>query len=321
MALSAAAYPTAANIVDNTTAATFIPELWSDEVIAAYKKNLILANMVKKISMTGKKGDTLHIPKPTRGTANAKAANTVVTIQNDTESEVLITIDKHFEYSRMIEDITNVQALASLRQFYTGDAGYALGKQVDDDMFSLSKKFGNGDGSSFVTNAAFYNDVSTKTTAYAADTIVPADIFADSFLRDMVQKMDDADAPMDGRFLVIPPALRNAIMGIDRYVSSDFVNGQGVVNGKIGELYGIDIYVSSNCPTLETAAENGATAGAIIRGALLGHKDTMVLAEQQGIRSQTQYKQEFLGTLYTADRLYGTQVLRPETGFLLAVNG
>jgi len=319
--MATSVYPATGGMVDNTSAATFIPEIWSDEVIAAYQKNLVLAPLTKKISMTGKKGDTIHIPAPTRGVATAKAENTAVTIQNAVETEVLVTINKHFEYSRMIEDITNVQALASLRQFYTGDAGYALGKQVDDDMFSLSKKFGNGDGSSFVTNAAFYNDVSTKTTAYAADTIVPADIFADSFLRDMVQKMDDADAPMDGRFLVIPPALRNAIMGIDRYVSSDFVNGQGVVNGKIGELYGIDIYVSSNCPTLETAAENGATAGAIIRGALLGHKDTMVLAEQQGIRSQTQYKQEFLGTLYTADRLYGTQVLRPETGFLLAVNG
>ena len=63
------------------------------------------------------------------------------------------------------------------------------------------------------------------------------------------------------------------------------------------------------------------SAGGAIRGAMLCHKDTMVLAEQQGIRSQTQYKQEFLGTLYTADRLYGTQVLRPETGFIMAVNG
>jgi hypothetical protein len=124
---------------------------------------------------------------------------------------------------------------------------------------------------------------------------------------------------MDGRFFVIPPALRNAIMGIDRYVSSDFVDGRGVVNGKIGNLYGIDVYVTSNCPTLETAAEN--TAGDAIRGAIMGHRDTMVMAEQVGVRSQTQYKQDFLATLYTADRLYGTQVLRPETGFLLAVNG
>ena len=319
--MATSVYPATGGMVDNTSAATFIPEIWSDEVIAAYEKTLVLAPLVKKIAMQGKKGDTIHIPKPTRGVASAKAENTAVTIQNATESEVLVTINKHFEYSRMIEDITEVQALASLRQFYTGDAGYALGKQVDDDLFTLGKSFGDGDGSNFITSATFYNDASTGTTAYAADTIVPADVFADSFLRDMVQKLDDADAPMDGRFLVIPPSMRNAIMGIDRYVSSDFVNGQGVVNGKIGELYGIDIYVSTNCPTLETASENGATAGGIIRGALMGHKDTMVLAEQQGVRSQTQYKQEFLGTLYTADRLYGTQVLRPETGFMMAVNG
>jgi hypothetical protein len=69
------------SIVNSTNAATFIPELWSDEIIAAYKKNLVLANLVNKMSMVGKKGDTLHIPKPTRGSATAKAANTAVTIR------------------------------------------------------------------------------------------------------------------------------------------------------------------------------------------------------------------------------------------------
>jgi len=318
--MATSVYPAQGGAVDNTSAASFIPEIWSDEVVAAYEKSLVLAPLTKKIAMQGKKGDTIHIPKPTRGVASAKAENTAVTIQNAVESEVLVTIDKHFEYSRLIEDITNVQALASLRQFYTGDAGYALGKQVDDDLFNLGKKFGDDPNStSWVNSASFYNDASSGTTAYATDTVAAGDAFSDAFLRDMIQKMDDSDAPMDGRSLVIPPSLRNAIMGIDRYVSSDFVNGQGVVNGKIGELYGVDIYVSTNCPTLESAADN--SAGGAVRGALLCHKDTMVLAEQQGVRSQTQYKQEFLGTLYTADRLYGTQVLRPETGFVLAVNG
>ena len=107
-------------------------------------------------------------------------------------------------------------------------------------------------------------------------------------------------------------------MGIDRYVSSDFVDGRGVVNGKIGNLYGVDIYVSSNVPTIEAAADNA--AGGDVRGAVLAHKDAMVLAEQMGVRSQTQYKQEFLGTLYTADRLYGTKTLRSDSGFILAVN-
>ena len=307
--MATSVYPAMGGAVDNTSAAKFIPEIWSDEVIAAYQSNLVLANLVKKMSMTGKKGDTIHVPKPTRGSAHAKVAETAVTIQNSVESEVLINIDKHFEFSRLIEDITEVQALSSLRQFYTGDAGYGLAKQVDDDLFTLGKKFGNGDGSSWVHNAAFQINSSGALEAYDADGTADVKAFTDAAFRSLIQKMDDADVPMDGRSFIVPPSLRNAIMGIDRYTSTDFVNGKGVETGKIGNLYGVDVFVSTNVPTLESG----------VRGAQLIHKDTNVLAEQQAVRSQTQYKQEFLGTLYTADTLYGCQVMRPEAGFVLAV--
>ncbi len=318
--MAAVAYPGGStSIVNKTAADKFIPEIWSDEVVAAYKKNLVLANLVNKMTMKGKKGDTLHIPKPTRGVATAKAANTAVTIQADTETEVLVSVDQHFEYSRFIEDIVEVQALASLRRFYTEDAGYALAKKVDDTLFQLGKTFGNGT-TTFVHSNSYYIDASTGLTAYAADTVVPADVFTDAGFRALIKLMDDADVPMDGRFFTVPPSLRAAIMGIDRYNSSDFVDGRGVNNGQIGQLYGIEIYVSSNCPVIETDAENTATAGGDIKAAILAHKDTMVLAEQLGVRSQTQYKQEYLSTLYTADTLYGVKTVRPEAGFVLAVN-
>jgi hypothetical protein len=318
--MATAAYPGGSgSIVAKVQADKFIPEIWSDEVVAAYKKSLVLANLVNKMSMRGKKGDTLHIPKPTRGVATAKAANTTVTIQADTETEVLVSIDQHFEYSRFIEDIVEVQALASLRRFYTDDAGYALAKKVDDTLFGLGKTFGNGT-TDWTHSNSYYIDASTGLTAYADDTVVPADVFTDAGFRALIKLMDDADTPMDGRFFAIPPSLRAAIMGVDRYNSSDFVDGRGVQNGQIGTLYGIDIYVTSNCPVIETDSENTATNGGDIKAAILAHKDTMVLAEQLGVRSQVQYKQEYLSTLYTADTLFGTKTLRPETGFVLAVN-
>ena len=317
--MATSTFPATGGFVDNTSAATFIPEIWSDEIIAAYQKNLVLAPLIKKMSMKGKKGDTIHIPAPTRGAASAKVENQAVTVQNAVESEVVVTIDKHYEYSRIIEDITETQALSSLRQFYTGDAGYGLAKQVDDDLFALGKSFGDGDGTDWTNTATYYCDASTGLTAYAVDTVATADVFTDECFRKLIQLMDDNDVPMDNRSFVIPPALRNAIMGINRYVSSDFVEGRSVVNGKLGNLYGVDIFVTSNCPILETAVENA--AGGIVRGAQFIHKDASVLAEQMGVRSQTQYKQEFLGTLYTADMLYGTKVVRPEAGFVLAVNG
>ena len=100
-----------------TTAATFIPEIWSDEIAAAYKKNLVAANLIKKMNFRGKKGDTVHIPVPTRGSASAKSASTQVTLIAATESEKTVSINKHYEYSRLIEDIVEAQAQSSLRQF------------------------------------------------------------------------------------------------------------------------------------------------------------------------------------------------------------
>jgi len=260
--------------------------------------------------MKGKKGDTMHIPKPTRGSANAKTAADTVTIQQNTNDELIITIDSHFEYSRLIEDITDVQAFDSLRRFYTEDAGYALGLKVDQDLFALGKKLGDGDGSSWVHSAAYqFNATTGAAEAYDADGTADVGAFNDNGFRDLIQALDDENVPMDGRCLVIPPSAVNEIRGIDRYNSADFVDGRSVSTGKIGTLYGIDVYVSTNAPVMETGVKAG----------LLMHKDAFVLCEQMAVRSQTQYKQEFLATLYTADTLYGLDVYRPESGLVIAL--
>ncbi len=296
------------NHVTNTTAASFIPEIWSDEILAAYKKSLVAANLFKKMSYTGKKSDTIHIPSPTRGVASLKAAESQVTLQAATESDVQVLIDKHYEYSRLIEDITEVQGLSSLRRFYTEDAGYALSKQVDTSLIQLGRTFNGGSGATY--GGAYIGG--DGTTAYTSGSS-NASALTDAAIRRTIQRLDDNDVPMDGRFFLIPPSARNTLMGLDRYTEQAFVgevgNGNTIRNGEIGNLYGIPVFVSSNCDT--------ATGGARI--ALLGHKDAAVLVEQQGVRSQTQYKQEYLGTLYTADTLYGVKELRDNACFALAV--
>lgn len=331
-------YFTANAVVDKTATDVFIPEIWSDEVIAAYKKSLKLAPLVKRLPMVGKKGDMVNIPKPIRGSANAKAEATAVTIQANLELDLNIPINRHFEYSRLIEDIVDVQALSSLRKFYTDDAGYALALQMDSDLFEIACRFGDAagaagtvadftadaDGSKWVHSNAYYCDagatVAGTATAFAVDSVLDVDVFADEGFRGIIKEMDDANVPMDNRVLVIPPAVRKTIMGLTRYVSSDFRNDRTVGTGYIGEVYGVDIYVSSNCPVIETAAENTGVGNSVdIRGCLFMHQDALVLAEQMNVRSQTQYKQEYLADLFTADTIYGADAYRPEAGFVIAV--
>jgi N4-gp56 family major capsid protein len=298
------------NHVTNTTGATFIPELWSDEIIAAYKQNLVMANLVSKMSFKGKKGDTLHIPKPTRGAAALKAASTQVTLQAATESEIQVLVNKHYEYSRLIEDITETQALASLRKFYTSDAGYALAKQVDVDLIRLGRGVAGGDGTADYDAAVLAGDGST---AYVDGTNV-GNAITDAGIRRIIQTLDDADVPMDGRVLVLPPSARNTMMGLARFTEQAFTGevggGNTIRNGEIGNVYGVKVYVTTNC---DTATTNTTRIG------MMFHKDAFVLAEQMGVRSQTQYKQEYLGTLFTSDMLYGVKELRDEAAVAIAL--
>ena len=294
-----------------TTAATFIPEIWSDEIAAAYKKSLVAANLIKKMSFKGKKGDTVHIPVPTRGSASVKSASTQVTLIAATESEVTVSIDKHYEYSRLIEDIVEAQALSSLRQFYTDDAGYALAKQVDTNIIQLGRIAQGGANTAAYTKGYIGGDGSTAYVAASNN----ASALTDAGIRRAIQRLDDSDVPMDGRYFIIPPSSRNTLMGLARYTEQAFVGEVGsnntIRNGEIGNLYGMPVFVSSNADTT-----SGSTAA---RACLMGHKDGLVLVEQMGVRSQTQYKQEYLGTLFTADTLYGVAELRDYSTVALIV--
>ena len=264
-----------------------------------------MANLVRKMNFKGKKLDTLRIPMPTRGSAYSKGAATQVTIQATQDTDKTVVIDKHFEYSKLIEDITGIQALSSMRQFYTNDAGYALAKQKDTDLIQLGRSFNGGAGTAVYANAFIGGD---GTTAYNSASTGNASALTDAAIRRTIQRLDDVDAPMDQRYLVIPPSSRNTMMGLSRFTEQAFVGESGggntIRNGLIGEVYGVEVFVTTNCDTASVAS------GTAPRIALMFHKDAIVLAEQLDVRSQTQYKQEYLATLYTADTLYGVKLLR-----------
>jgi len=257
----------------------FIPEIWSDEVIATYKGNLVAANLVRNIDHAGKKGDSIHIPTPGRSSANAKAINTDVTANVDNAGTTTITIDQHYEYSMYIEDFAELQALNSMRKFYTDDAGFALAKTVD------SKIITDLDGASALTGG---NAVITSVTDWDASLLVA------------IENLNDNDVPVNDRSLIVTPSTMTALMTEERFTEQAFIgDGKAIKTGKIGQIYGVDVYMSTQVGTGNTEK------------AFLFQKDAHVLATQQSVRTQTQYKQEKLADLFTADTIYGSKVVRP----------
>lgn len=295
-----------------TTGANFIPEIWSDEIIAAYKKKLVAANLFKSMDWVGKKGDTIHIPTPTRANAAQKLAQTAVDYQAATEGEVQVLINQHWYVARIIEDIVATQALGSMRQFYTDDFGYSLARQIDTSLIQLGRGFNGGSGTNAYSGALSGGD---GTTAYVAGTNTGVAALTDVAIRRTIQRLDDNDVPMEGRFLLVPPSSRNTLMGIARYTEQAFVgevgSGNTIRNGEIGNVYGIPVYVSSQADTT-----SGSTATRI---ALLGHKDAAVLVKQTNVRSQVENDIDYLGTKFVSDVLYGVRELRDQSCFALAV--
>ena len=299
--------------------AGFIPEVWSDEIIAAYKKNLVAANLIKKMNMKGKKGDVVHFPAPARGSASAKTASSQVTLIAESGTEKTVTIDKHFEYSRLIEDFAEVQALSSLRRFYTDDAGYALATRIDTDLLNLAG-FVQG-GTANYNTAVIGGDGSTAFDITANTNSGNETALTDAGIRKVIQTLDDADVPMDNRFFIVPPVARNVLMGLARFTEQAFTGeaagANTIRNGQIGDIYGVKTYVSTNCPTVATSS----TTDVNPRVCLMAHPEFAVLVEQLGIRVQTQYKQEYLGTLLTADTLYGVGELRDTSAVAVVIPG
>jgi len=147
-------------------------------------------------------------------------------------------------------------------------------------------------------------------TLYTGNSTNATDI-TDAGIRKMILTLDNADVPMDNRCLIIPPIAANDMLAINRFTEQQFIgNGEAIKTGKIGSIYGIDVYVSSNCPSINSDAQ---------RVGIMKHKDALALVEQMGVRSQTQYKQEYLGDLFTADTLYGVGELRNDAGIAFVV--
>lgn len=304
----------------------FIGELWSDEVLARYKSVVVMPDLVNNMPFKGKKGDTVHIPQPVRGSASAKAAETQVTLIANQEGTLQMLIDQHWEYSRLIEDIVEVQASDTLRQFYTNDAGYALSLRVDTFLHGLGAGFAGANASPYVAGTTYSKAVIGTPTAGALVTWSPsansnagnAAVFTDEGIRIMLQKLDDNDVPSTGRVLVLPPVEKKNLLGVARFTEQAFTgeagSGNSIRNGRVGDIYGVEIFVTSR---VATVADGGAAVDQ--RAALLFQKDALIYAEQMGPRSQTQYKQEYLGDLYTSDIIFGGVLARPEAGIAIVV--
>jgi hypothetical protein len=311
----------AGNFIAGTTnpaveAGAFVPEQWSNEVIAPYKQSRILAGLVTRWNFVGQFGDTIHVPTFARGSANSKAQESVVTpnVTNSTLTDV--AIDQHIEYTVLLERFAEIQAMPAMRKAFVDDAGFAISAKVDWDLHLLARDTtpssvavgGDVPGAEY-GDAVIGDDGTTAWDPTANTNAGNATALADAGVRRMLRDMDDLNVPMEGRAFILPPVELQSLRGIARFTEQAFTGevGQGNVirTGLMGDLYGVPIYVTSNCPNvLDTAASNDQRAGMLL------HRAAFVLVEQLKIEAVNAFLSEFLATQLTWHTIYGVKEVR-----------
>ncbi len=236
-------------------------------------------------------GDILHTPSLTEMTANAKSNATAVTLNSPTETKVDLTVDQWYEVSFVIEDKEAVQVKKSyaLQERYAKNAAHTVAKKLETAVATLFNSFSSEVGSTGValTDAVIRSAMDTYTTAD-----------------------NDYDEAV---WFFHPHTIWNDIMGIDKFSLIQNTNGADpIVKGAVGMLYGRPVVSSTNITKINTNADY---SGALASPDAI-HWATASLPGVSGgmVRVQSNYLPEYLGTLTTADILYGVIENRDAAG-------
>lgn len=278
-----------------TTAAVFLPNLWSVDILRATQSALVMANLVRRVdSQVQSYGQALIIPNISNLTASSKTANTAVTNTTVTETSTTLTIGSWKYIAFNVEDMAAVQSKYDLRSEYAKSAGYGIALVIDSDLMALTSGFTTTAVGTFGVNV----DDATIINAHAA--------------------LDTADIPDEDRAMVISPGQKAAIMRIDKFTAATYLgqynNPTPVVTGPKsrhlwGEIYGTPVYYTTNI---------GSTAGTPTQtNNMLIHKDAMVLGLQMAPRVQSQYVVSQLAWQVVTDTIYGVTNLRLNGGVLI----
>lgn len=263
----------------------FIPEVWSARLLLNFRKSFKF-NMLVNRNYEGEisdSGDTVRITTPSAITVSDYAGT--VTYQTPTSSQQTLLIDQDKYWAFEVDDLEKVQANVSLIDVFTEEAGVALADNVDQNIAALYTDVGD------TVNL----DISTGTGSFA--NVRPA-------LIDLGQKLDEANVPQEGRWLMVSPTVMAGVRKASDYTPASEMGDEMKRTGAIGFLEGFNIHMSNN---VAVATQHKCLAGT---NAAITFAEQLVMTE--ALRRDTSFKDAVRGRL-----VFGRKVVRPAALLLL----
>lgn len=270
------------------TVNNFIPKIWSSTLLSSLKKSLVFAgpqtvNRNYEGEIQGA-GDTVHIVSVGRPTISDYVKNsTTITPQVIQDADRVLVIDqvKYFAFELDDVDAAQVKSNGALMSESAQEAAYGLADVVDQYVAGL------------YTGADAANQISTISVTTPAIAVTQ--------LIALKTKLDVANVPMQGRYVIVPSWYHGLLLQDDRFVRFDASGSTDALrNGIVGRAFGFDVFMSNNV-TVVTGDDYRVVAG--INGAITFATQ---INKVEAYRPQSSFADAIKGL-----SLYGAKLVRP----------
>lgn len=218
------------------TISNFIPNLWSGQIQKKLRNELVFGGLVNRRyeGELKRRGDTVTIftvgettIKDMTARDSKGAPRAIDGPEGIATTNLSLVVDQEKYFNVGIDDVDAIQRNADLFPEYIDSAVYGLKSAMDKHIISK-----------MISEAG-------KTLSTTSD---PIELTAENMYSEILKikvALDRANAPQNGRFLVMPPEAEGVLLSDNRFIYVG-TGGNALANGKIFRASGFDIAISND---------------------------------------------------------------------------
>ena len=274
----------------------FIPEVWSARLLEHLDKVHVYAGLMNRDYEGDIRayGDTVHINQVGDITISDYTGSDISDPQELDSTMLDLVIDKAKYFNFQIKDVNNAQSNPKLVDAAMQRASYGMNDVIDQYLASLLLAGVDKDN-------VLYGDT---------DAVTPTSANAYDYLVDLGVVLNEANVPMMGRWVVVPPWFHGLLLKDPRFVGNGTGYSQAVLQGGlVGEAAGFQIHLSNNVPNT-SGSKYKVIAGTNAAGAFAEQ-----LVELEAYRLEKNFSDAVKGL-----HVYGAKVIQPKALAVMTCN-
>ncbi|MEK9694254.1 MAG: hypothetical protein VW270_00740 [Candidatus Poseidoniales archaeon] len=277
----------------------FIPEIWSGKLIENFYDATVLA-AISNTDYEGEirqMGDTVNIRTTPEITIKTYVKGQTLAVENPDKAKLQLIIDKGEYFACVEDDVDQVQSDIALMDQWSKDASERMKIKIDERVLTdvLTDVSANNKGA---TAGRISGDINLG--AAGSPVAITSSNVIDTIIN-MGTVLDEANAPEQDRFMVIPAKMAGYIKQSDLKDASITGDGSSPLrNGRLGMIDRFTLYVSHNL-------YKSGSEFSVIGGHKMGFTFASQMTNMETIRSETTF-----GNIIRGLQVYGYKVVKPE---------